>query len=268
MFPSLQQQLTTLKRPLSNLFLTLPSAWTAEVVSHTGIDSLTIDLQHGLIDYSLLVPMLQAITGTGVIPMVRLQWNEPSAIMKVLDAGAPNLICPMINDREETEAFVEACYYPPRGNRSFGPLRAQLFTDDYRHQAENIVFPFAMIETADAVENLEAIAQTPGLKGLYVGPYDLTISLQRPKPSDFQDKKLIAILERVIKVCRRNGLVPGIFASTIERIQIAKDMGFQLISYGDDMGMFQGVVRERVGEMMGVLGDGERETMDGRGVKF
>lgn len=245
MMPSFQQKLQQLNRPASNFFLTIPSAWTAELISNSDIDALTIDMQHGLIDYATLIPMLQAMAGSEVLPMVRLQWNEPSLIMKVLDAGVPNLICPMINNRAEAEAFVQSCYFPPKGIRSYGPVRARLFTSDYFQQAEHIVTPFAMIETADAVKNLEAIAETPGLKGLYVGPNDLTISLQRPTRADFEDPVLLQVLEQVVAVCHKNKLIPGIYASTLPRIKIAKTLGFQFISYGDDTSMYREAIQQR-----------------------
>lgn len=257
MATSFSDRQQALGRPISNLFLTLPGALTAEIVSKTGIDSVTIDLQHGMIDYPKLITMLQALSGLGAIPMVRLQWNEPSSIMKILDAGVPNLICPMINTREETEAFVAACYYPPKGNRSYGPIRAGLLTDDYFAQSEKLVFPFVMIETADAAKNLESIAQTPGLKGIYVGPHDLSISLGRPTHSDFHDETLVRILKKVIETAHQNGLIPGIYASTSERVKIARDLGYQLISYGDDTSIYRTSVQQRVDEITKVLTEGK-----------
>ena len=115
-----------------NAWLTIPSAWSAEVMAHVGYDALTIDLQHGLIDYQTALAMLQAISTTAVVPLVRAPWNEPAMIMRLLDAGAYGVICPMVNTRLEAEAFVQACRYPPAGNRSFGPSRATIYAgEDY-----------------------------------------------------------------------------------------------------------------------------------------
>ncbi len=115
-----------------NAWLTIPSAWTAEVLAHAGFDALTIDMQHGLTDYQTAVTMLQAISTTDVVPLVRVPWNEPAMIMRLLDAGVYGIISPMINNRAEAEAFVSACRYPPLGYRSYGPIRANVYGgDDY-----------------------------------------------------------------------------------------------------------------------------------------
>ena len=115
-----------------NAWLTIPSAWTAELLAHDGYDALTIDMQHGLIGYETALSILQAISTTDAVPFVRVAWNDPSTIMKMLDAGAQGIICPMINTRSQAEAFVGACRFPPQGYRSCGPIRAELYSDgDY-----------------------------------------------------------------------------------------------------------------------------------------
>src|SRR5688572_26203155 len=113
-----------------NGWLAIPSAFSAEIMAHQGFDSLTIDLQHGLIDYQVAVSMLQAISTTSVVPLARVPWNEPGIVMRVLDAGAYGVICPMIDDADDVEALVRACKYPPRGHRSYGPVRASLYAGE------------------------------------------------------------------------------------------------------------------------------------------
>ena len=102
-------------------FLSIPNGFSAEVMSHTGLDWLCIDMQHGCIDYADAVTMLTAISTTATTPLVRVPWNEPSVIMKVLDAGAYGVIVPMVSNRAEAERAVAACRYPPAGIRSNGP---------------------------------------------------------------------------------------------------------------------------------------------------
>ena len=146
-----------------NGWLQVPSSFSAEVMAHAGWDSLTIDMQHGPVDYGSLVPMLQAISTTDTVPVVRVPWNDPGLIMRVLDAGCYAVICPMINTREEAEAFVGACRYPPEGYRSYGPYRATLYGgQDYTDHANETVVTMAMIETQQALENLDA---NPGCRG-------------------------------------------------------------------------------------------------------
>ena len=100
-------------KPVFNGWLQIPSSVSAEIMSNQPWDSLTIDMQHGLIDYSNAVPMLQSISTTDVTPMVRVNWNDPGQIMKILDAGSYGVICPMISNKQDAEKFVQACMYPP-----------------------------------------------------------------------------------------------------------------------------------------------------------
>ncbi len=161
-----------------NGWLTLPCAMSAEMMAHHGYDTLTIDMQHGLIDYAAAVNMLQAISTTPVTPMVRVPWLEPGIIMKMLDAGAYGIICPMIESAGDAKRLVDYCLYPPQGQRSFGPLRACLYAgNDYPQQSNTIIMPIAMIETRGALENLEDILAVEGLGGLYIGPFDLSYCL-------------------------------------------------------------------------------------------
>ena len=93
-------------KPALNAWLTIPSSWSAELMAHAGYDALTIDMQHGLMDFQIALSMLQAISTTEVVPLVRVPWNEPAMIMRMLDAGAYGIICPMVNTRTESERFV------------------------------------------------------------------------------------------------------------------------------------------------------------------
>ena len=108
-------------KPVLNGWLQIPSTVSTEVMAHQGWDSLTVDMQHGLVDYTNALPMLQTISSTDVTPLARVNWNEPGQIMKILDAGCYGIICPMVSNKEEAERFVQACMYPPRGYRRFWP---------------------------------------------------------------------------------------------------------------------------------------------------
>ena len=141
-----------------NGWLAIPSSVSAETMAHEAWDSLTIDLQHGLNDYSTSLSMLQAISTTDTVPFARVHWNEPGIIMKMLDAGTYGIICPMINSKEECEKFVKACRYAPQGYRSVGPLRASIYgCQDYIQNANNEILTMAMMESKDAVKNLDEI---------------------------------------------------------------------------------------------------------------
>lgn len=218
-----------------NGWLTIPSAWTAEVMAQAGYDALTIDLQHGLIDYQTALGMLQAISTTEVVPLVRTPWNEPSIIMRLLDAGAYGVICPMVNSRAEAEAFVQACRYPPAGNRSYGPTRAAVYSGgDYFSFADQTVLTLAMIETTQALEHVEDIAATPGLNGFYVGPVDLSISLGLSNKVDFGNPRLQDALERILEAARANHLATAIHTMSLENVAWLGQRGFQMLTPATD----------------------------------
>lgn len=226
--------------PMNNVFLTTPNNWTAELMAHTGFDSITLDMQHGLIDLSTAVSMLQAISTTNCLPLVRAQWNSPAHLMQMLDAGAQGIICPMIYTPQDAESFVAACQYPPAGIRSFGPIRAQLYSGkDYFNTANDSILKFAMIETKEAFENLEEIVTVEGLTGIYVGPFDLSVSMELNKKADFSSKELHTILERVLEVAAGAGLKTGVYTVKPEDAAKVREMGFDLISCGDDTGILK-----------------------------
>jgi 4-hydroxy-2-oxoheptanedioate aldolase len=161
-----------------NGWLGIPSSASAESMARCGWDSVVVDMQHGLVDYTDAVPMLQAISQTDATPMVRVPWNMPDIIMKSLDAGAYGVVCPMINTPAECEEFIQNCRYAPRGRRSFGPIRAVMYGGaDYWKYANETILTIAMIETQQALDNLDAILKTDGLDSIYVGPSDLGLSL-------------------------------------------------------------------------------------------
>ena len=159
-------------------WLSVPNGFTAEVMARQGFDALCVDMQHGLTDFSDLWPMLQAISQTDTVPVVRVPWNEPAIIMRALDAGAYGIIVPLINTAEEAAAAVAACRYPPVGMRSSGPLRAALYGGaNYQAEANGEIVVLGMIETKEGLANLDAICATPGLDAVYIGPADLSYAL-------------------------------------------------------------------------------------------
>ena len=218
-----------------NGWLHIPSSWSAEIMAHAGWDSLTIDLQHGLADYETAVTMFQAISSTDVTPLARVTWNDPAQIMRLLDAGAYGIICPIINSRAEAEAFVGACRYPPLGYRSLGPTRAQVYAGaDYPQHANDTIITLAMVETQKALDNLEAILTTPGLDGVFVGPRDLLLSLTGKTGTDLNDPILLEVLERIVNVTREYGRVAGIWVPDTATGHKMSQLGYQLITISTD----------------------------------
>lgn len=222
-------------RPALGGWLTAPSSFSAEVFAHAGFDWLCIDMQHGLIDYGDAVHMLQAISTTPTTPVVRVPWNEPGVIMRALDAGAYAVIVPMVNSRAEAEAAVAACRYAPRGIRSYGPVRAVYYSGrDYFAHADQEVCCVVMIETKEALANLDAILSVPGIDAAYIGPADLSVSLGLSPASDHDDPLFAGAIGQVIEACHRYRVVPGAHAGNATTARKRIEQGFLFVEMCDD----------------------------------
>jgi 4-hydroxy-2-oxoheptanedioate aldolase len=218
-----------------NGWLAVPQAFSAEVMAHQGWDCLTIDMQHGVVDYQAMVGMLQAISTTATVPVVRVPWLEPGILMKTLDAGAYAVICPMVNTREDAQRLVACTNYAPRGTRSFGPVRALLYGGaDYPQQANDTIVRFAMIETAQALDNLDAILSVEGLDAVYIGPSDLSLALGCKPTFDDVDPPVAQAIDHIVERARAHGIVAGIHNGRpdVARARIAK--GFRFVTIGSD----------------------------------
>jgi len=193
------------------------------------------------------LPMLQAISSTDVVPMVRVPWNEPGIIMKCLDAGSYGVICPMVNTREECESFVGACRYPPMGYRSSGPTRAKLYGgDDYGTHANDEILTLAMIETAQAMENIDDIMSVPGLDGVYVGPSDLGQSMGHGTGLDRQEPEMLEAINHIAASAKKHGIVAGIHTADPKYASERLANGFNYITIGSDFGLMNAAAKQAV----------------------
>jgi 4-hydroxy-2-oxoheptanedioate aldolase len=192
------------------LWSSLPSPATVELLSRSGADYVCIDLQHGLTDFADLGSLLQAIGLGGAAPLVRVATNEPWQIGKALDQGALGVMVPLVETADEAARAVAACRYPPDGIRSFGPSRAAGVIGSLEPEVlGGEVVCFVMVETRRGLENVEAIAQVPGLDGIYIGPSDLAVSLGiSPRQRDVPEHR--AAVETIRDACTAEGIVPGI----------------------------------------------------------
>ena len=239
-------------KPAVGGWLSIPHCLPAETMAHAGFDWLCIDMQHGCIDYSDTVPMLTAISTTNVVPFVRVPWNEPAIIMKVLDAGAYGVIVPMVSNRAEAERAVAACRYPPKGMRSNGPNRVLLYGGaDYQKHANDEVACIVMVETAEGIEKIDEITSTPGLDGVYIGPTDLALALGLPPVMDNDEPKHIATVNRILESCKRNKIVPGMHTASSKFTQRYLDQGFQMVMLGADRGFMASFAKAEIGKLTG-----------------
>ena len=223
-------------KTIINGWLQIPSSFSAEVMSHQGWDSLTIDMQHGVIDYPNALQMLQSISTTDVTPLARVNWNEPGQIMKILDAGCYGVICPMVSNKSEAERFVQACMYPPKGYRSFGPIRGLIYGGgDYGDHANNEILKFAMIETKEALEKLDEIMSTSGIDGIYIGPADLSLAIgQKPAFDNPEGSPTYNEILNILDHAKKNNIFAGIHNASPEYAKKMIDLGFNLVTIGSD----------------------------------
>ncbi len=218
-----------------NGWLAIGNSFSAEVMAHQGWDTLTVDMQHGVIDYAQMVTMLQAISTTPTVPVVRVPWLEPGIIMKALDAGAYGVICPMVNTREDAQRLVSYTRYAPQGGRSFGPIRALMYGGaDYAKEANTTVVNFAMIETAQALDNLDSILSVEGLDAIYIGPSDLSLALGCKPVFDDVDPKVAEAMAHILARAQAHGVQAGVH-NGVPSVALARAaMGFRFVTVGSD----------------------------------
>ena len=235
-----------------NGWLAIPNGFSAESMAHQGWDALTIDLQHGLIDYQAMVQMLQAISTTDTVPVVRVPWLEPGILMKTLDAGAYGVICPMVNTREDAQKLVAWTHYQPRGTRSFGPVRALLYGGaDYPQHANDTIVTFAMIETAQALDNLDAILSVEGLDAIYIGPSDLSLALGCKPTFDDVDPPVAQAIDHILERAKAHGVVAAVHNGTPEAALARVAKGFQFVTVSSDARLMAAGAQQVLAKMRG-----------------
>lgn len=247
MRPNLLRQLKAGGRPIVNAWLSIGSSYAAEAIARQGFDAVTVDCQHGMIGFETAITMLQAISTTPAIPMVRPSGLMPSEIMRFLDAGAYGIICPMISTALDAADLVAACRYPPDGSRSFGPARGMLYGgSDYLDKANEEIVVLAMIETREGLDNLDSILAVKGLDGIYVGPNDLSLALGHRPENESSVAEVIEAIERIRERAVAMGKIAGIFCSNGPAAALRVRQGFDLVTPGNDAALLRGVMRDAV----------------------
>jgi 4-hydroxy-2-oxoheptanedioate aldolase len=245
-------------QPVINGWLSIACPFTAEIMAEQGYDSITIDLQHGLVGYEVATSMLQAMRASAVTPLIRVPWLDPAAIMKALDAGAYGVICPMISTREEAERLVSYVRYPPKGVRSFGPTRASFSAGaDYGRHADEEVLCLAMIETAEAMADLDAIVSTPGLDGVYIGPADLTLGLtgrRYPTGFDREEPEMVEAIRTILEKAHVAGIRACLHNGTPTYAAKAVGWGFDLVTISNDVRLLAGAAQASVAAARQLIG--------------
>ena len=230
-----------------NAWCSIPDSYVAEALAHQGYDSVTIDLQHGAIDYAAAFHMLQAVSTSPAVPLARVPWNEPGILMKLLDSGAYGIICPMINTPGQAADFVRACRYPPMGFRSYGPNRVVHYAGaGYTQHANGEILCLAQIETEEAVGNVDAILAVPGIDGVYIGPGDLSLSMGAPASMAPTDPRVLGAMGSVLRKTLARGLLAGVHTDGPETTRTRYAEGFHFCSMQTDMRMLLDAARAAV----------------------
>jgi 4-hydroxy-2-oxoheptanedioate aldolase len=224
-------------------WMSIPSGALAGQVARLPFDGVALDMQHGMIGFSDAVQMIAAINAAGRPAIVRTLWNDPAIPGQAFDAGAVAVIAPMVNTRAQAEALVRGAKYPPMGARSWGGYTALqasgLSAGDYLREANRMTMVFAMVETVEALANVEEIAATPGLDGLFVGPSDLSITLSRGARIDKLGAPTLDAMRSVAAAAGRNGLVAGAFGGSADVIKAYRSIGFTFFAAAVDVDLLQ-----------------------------
>jgi len=231
-------------------WLSISNGFTAEVMARQGFDALVVDMQHGLTDLANLWPMLQAISQTDTVPVVRVAGNDPATIMKALDFGAYGILVPLINTADDAAKAVAACRYPPVGMRSSGPVRAIHYGGaDYVAHANDEIVVMGMIETKEGLANLDAICKTPGLDAVYIGPADLSFALGMPPRGDNPDPVHLATCDRIRDAAHKAGIKACMHCASAAFAAGAVKRGFDLVMLCSDLASMVAGVRKQLDEL-------------------
>src|ERR687894_1973947 len=233
-------------RTTFGLWSVMPGSVGAEILAGAGVDYVCVDQQHGVIDYDSMVPMFQAIRAEGAAPVTRVLSNDPFLIMKALDAGALGVIVPLVNSTEDAARAVAACRYPPRGMRSYGPVRAAgVIGSRDPEELGGEVLCLVMVETREALERVEEISATSGLDGIYIGPSDLALSLGLPPTLEIREGEHAEAVKRIREACHGSGIAAGIHSPSGGWARRHAEAGFDLITVTSDAPLLrQAVSRE------------------------
>lgn len=232
-------------KPLYSAWLGLGSPLAVEIAADAGWHAVMIDQQHGAGGHAELAACLTAAKAAGVPAMVRVAELNSGLIGRALDAGAQGIMAPMLETAEDAARLVQAVKYPPLGRRSLGPYRAKFMIDgDYFAAANAWTVACGQIETAEAVENVDAICATEGLDMICLGPNDLAISLSCGRDRNIRSPQMLEAVERVRAAAAAHGVIAGIFANDREFGEQMAAAGWQAISIGSDTGWLASMARQ------------------------
>ena len=239
---SISKKIFIKRKKIINAWIHIDSIASAKIVAKAGFDSITIDLQHGMFSFEKFRDIIQVIEKYKVFLIVRVPSNDIGIINKVLDAGAYGVICPLINNKTDVSKFTDACFYPPKGSRSFGPTLVNIDKDNYFDKSNKEVLSISMIETRESVNNLHEILENKSLDMIYIGPYDLSISYGFKPDKVFVEKKMLNIYKQVLRSTKKFGKKTAIHCSGQDTGRFFLKMGFDMVTISTDLNLLKKVI--------------------------
>ena len=211
----------------------------AEIMGNAKFDSITIDLQHGIIDVVECKNIIQILKKYNKFIIVRVPNNDIGIINKCLDAGANGIICPLVENKDDCLRFLQSCFYPQKGIRSFGPTIASIYDQEYFYKANNQVLPFVMLETKESLQNLDEIMKIDDLELFYIGPFDLSINLGYSFEEVFDNKEMLSIYKEILLKARKFGKKVAIHCSGGKTAKYFLENGFDMVTVSTDLNLLR-----------------------------
>jgi 2-dehydro-3-deoxyglucarate aldolase len=207
----------------------------AEVMGQVGYDWVMFDMEHTPFEVADIQVLLQAMKPSASVPVVRVAWNDMVLIKRALDIGAYGIVVPWVNSKEDAERAVQAVKYPPQGLRGYGPRRASLGDPEYAKTANDEIFLAIQIETKKAVDSVEKILSVPGIDAVFIGPYDLSMSLG--VFTQWDSPVFIKSVAKILASAQKHNVVPGMLAPAEWQKRVQE--GFKIIMLTQDLPMMQ-----------------------------
>lgn len=250
MRPNSAKQLLKAGKPSVGTWLSLASITASRFLARSGFHWLTVDIEHSLVDWETATHMFATIADAGCVPLARVPANRHDHIKRVLDNGAMGVVVPMVNSREEAEAAVAACLYPPRGNRSVGgsvhALNFQTTPAEYYKKADDELLVVLQCEHIQAVEGADRIFSVPGIDAIFVGPNDLAYSMRGRDGSPPSGEATSQAMKHILATCKKYNVPAGVHCFSPEEARLRIDEGWQFIAIGSELRMMMDAVGDVV----------------------
>jgi 4-hydroxy-2-oxoheptanedioate aldolase len=244
-------------RPAFGTWLSLGDLFATRVLARMGFDWLTLDMEHGAIDWSQATMIFAAIADAGGVPLCRVPKGNHDYIKRTLDAGAWGIVVPMVETVEQAKTAIAAAKYPPTGNRSLGGgMHALNFAADsgeYYKRANDEILVVLQTESPLGVENAEQIYSLPGVDAIFVGPVDLRAQMRKRDGSEASDAEFEALLQRIIAIGKKTGTPTGMHVMDPKTAQMRASQGMQFLAVGSELRM----MTQRAQEIVQTLWPGE-----------